>query len=78
MVGETAKTALTTGDNPNIPFPTFGGEVFWNTLSRCNGWRLQQNMITNHARIIDPNGFRRAWGDVRVMRVKFEEMMGCC
>lgn len=47
---------------PNIPTPTLGGEVFWNTLAEYNGWRLQQNMITQHCRIIDQDNVRRAWG----------------
>lgn len=47
---------------PNIPFPTMGGQVFWNTTVEYHGWKLQQNMITQHARILDPNDVRRAWG----------------
>jgi hypothetical protein len=77
IIGQTVRTVLTSGDNPNIPFPTLGGEVFWNTLSSYNGWRLQQNMLTNHARILDPDGIRYAWGDVCVMKIKFADMMEC-
>lgn len=47
---------------PNIPTPTLGGKVFWNTLAEYSGWRLQQNMITQHCRIIDQDNVRRAWG----------------
>ena len=47
---------------PNIPTPTLGGEVFWNDLATYEGWRLQQNMFTHHARILDPDNVRRAWG----------------
>ncbi len=47
---------------PNIPVKTMGGKVFWNDLAQSNGWRLQQNMITHHCRILDPNNVRRAWG----------------
>lgn len=47
---------------PNFPLQTEGGETFWNNLAECNGWRLQQNMITHHCRIIDENHVRRAWG----------------
>jgi len=47
---------------PNIPFPTMGGKVFWNTLEEHGGWKLQQNMLTRHCRILDPNNVRRAWG----------------
>lgn len=75
FLGQVVKTSLTTGDNPNIPLPTMGGEVFWNNVSSSNGWRLQQNMLTNHARILDPRGIRRAWGDIHVMRIKFSEII---
>nr|MCR4892085.1 hypothetical protein [Lachnospiraceae bacterium] len=52
---------------PNIPTPTMGGEVFWDTLAEVKGWKLQQNMITRHARIIDQNNVRHAWGTINGM-----------
>lgn len=52
---------------PNIPMPTMGGEVFWTDLASFNGWRLQQNMVTRHARILDPSDYRMAWGTVNGM-----------
>ena len=52
---------------PNIPFPTMGGHVFWNTYAECNGWKLQQHMLTHHARIIDDNNIRVAWGNLKGM-----------
>lgn len=57
---------------PNIPTPTLGGKVFWNTLAEYNGWHLQQNMITMHCRIIDQDNVRRAWGTKNGM-IKFLE-----
>lgn len=47
---------------PNLPLPTMGGQVVWDTLAEANGWRLQQNELTKHCRILDPNDVRRAWG----------------
>ena len=58
---------------PNIPTPTLGGEVFWNDLATYEGWRLQQNMFTHHARILDPDNVRRAWGTYAGM----EKAMDC-
>lgn len=52
---------------PNIPMKTMGGKTFWNELAECKGWRLQKNMITQHCRILDPEGIRRAWGGDDVM-----------
>ena len=57
---------------PNINFPTMGGILFWNDLARCNGWRMQQNTITQHIRILDPDNVRRAWGGIDAM----EEIFG--
>ena len=46
---------------PNINFPTMGGLVFWNDVFSYEGWRIQQNGITQHYRILDPDDIRRAW-----------------
>lgn len=59
---------------PNLPTPTMGGEVFWNTLANCNGWKLQQNMLTHHARIIDSNNVRRAWGTISAMETAMKRV----
>lgn len=59
---------------PNIPFPTMGGEVFWNTLAEYNGWRLQQNMLTHHARILDSDNIRIAWGTINGMEKAMDRM----
>jgi hypothetical protein len=60
---------------PNIPFPTMGGEVFWNNIAKYNGWNLQQNMITHHARIIDKNNVRIAWGTINGMTKALDRMV---
>lgn len=60
---------------PNIPTPTLGGEVFWNDLAEFKGWRLQQNMFTKHARILDPNNVRRAWGTVNGMYTSLDRLV---
>ena len=54
-------------DMPNIPMPTMGGRVFWTTLAEHNGLKLQTNMITHHARILDKNNVRIAWGSLEAM-----------
>ena len=60
---------------PNIPFQTMGGLVFWNNIAECNGYRLQQNMITQHARILDPDDVRIAWGTISGMTRAMERMV---
>jgi hypothetical protein len=60
---------------PNIPFPTMGGEVFWNELASVNGWRVQQNMITQHCRVLDPNDVRVAWGGIEAIMNVFARLV---
>ena len=60
---------------PNIPLPTMGGEVFWNTLVEYNGWKLQQNMLTHHARILNSEDVRIAWGTINGMTKTMDRMV---
>ena len=46
---------------------TMGGEIFWNTISEINGFKLQQNTITHYARILDDENRRLAWGTMAGM-----------
>lgn len=54
------------GDNPlqvvkaavlsslNVPHSkTMGGKVWWRELRQCGGFRLQQNLVSGHYRILD-------------------------
>lgn len=58
---------------PNINFPTMGGEVFWNNIAKYKGWRIQENTITHHCRILDPDNVRRAWGSMDAMEKVFKK-----
>lgn len=58
---------------PNIAFPTMGGKVFWNDIAQYQGWRIQQNIFTEHCRILDENNIRRAWGSKEEMVEEFEK-----
>jgi len=57
---------------PNLPTPTMGGQMVWDTLAEANGWRLQQNELTKHCRILDPDDVRRAWGTRKGMEKALE------
>ena len=59
---------------PNFPTPTMGGQVVWDTLAEANGWRLQQNELTKHCRILDPDDVRRAWGTKKGMMKALESL----
>jgi hypothetical protein len=65
--------ALSSGAMPNIPFPTLGGEVFWNNLASSNGWKLQRNSFTGHCRILDSDNTRHAWGSENAMESLFNK-----
>ena len=61
--------------NPlNIPFPTMGGKVFWETLEHQGDYVLQHNKVTQHCRILDKNDIRVSWGEEGPMRAKFREL----
>lgn len=39
-------------------FKTMGGHIWWNEIGTWQGYRLQQNTISNHYRILDANDYR--------------------
>lgn len=47
---------------PNLKVPTLGGKQFWTDHQWFFGWRLQQNAVTGHWRLIDSQNVRHAWG----------------
>src|SRR5690349_18171564 len=57
----------------NLPLPTLGGEQFWSDELVYQGWRIQQNVLTQHYRLLDPLDIRRAWGTDAQCRAAFEE-----
>ena len=66
--------AFSSGVMPNVPFPTMGGEVFWDNLASVKGWRLQRNCVFGNCRILDPSDIRRAWGSESGMMSLFERL----
>ena len=43
---------------PTAPRPTMGGRVWWQEIRGENGWRIQQNLVSQHYRILDGNDNR--------------------
>ena len=60
---------------PNIPTPTMGRHRFWTTLAEFNGYRLQQNQLTHHARILNANDVRIAWGTLNGMEKALDRLI---
>ncbi len=49
---------------PNVPFPTLGGNVFYDNIFEVDGWRLQQHRTLGmqiHYRFLDANNVRVGW-----------------
>lgn len=53
-------TALAFADTPPHRFKTLGGKVWWRDVLQKGGFRLQQNILSGHYRLLDR-------GDCRVM-----------
>jgi pimeloyl-ACP methyl ester carboxylesterase len=62
------------GARPNIPLPTLGGKQFWTDRYFHAGWRIQENAVTGHARLLDPGDARRCWGHCAACRAVFERI----
>jgi len=67
------KYDLLLGDMPNIK-RRIHSSIFWKTSKEKNGLKLQTNKITGHARILDAENMRIAWGSFDTMENKFERL----
>ncbi len=67
---EVREMAITDGNGGyiNIPTPTLGGKVFWETLETRGEFRLQRNIITGHCRVLNSYNIRVAWGEEGAMK----------
>ncbi len=59
----TPAAALAKDEAPlNLPTPTLGGTQLWRDAHVFAGWRIQENVLTGHFRLLDTEDIRRAWG----------------
>lgn len=65
---------LSTSRAGRWPLPTLGGRQFWSDRLVYAGWRIQENVITGHSRLLDARNVRRAWGTFAHCLVRFAEM----
>ena len=58
--------AATDGDEGywNIKTPTLGGMQFWTDVAFFHEWRIQQNVLTEHHRLLSGSNIRHAWGSL--------------
>ncbi|MGC1273317.1 MAG: alpha/beta fold hydrolase [Planctomycetaceae bacterium] len=54
--------------------PTLGGRIFWGDVLHFRGWRIQQNVLTKHHRLIDPADVRHASGTLDDCAVRLDEI----
>lgn len=59
---------------PNFPTATFGGHAFWTDELVHGKWRIQQNVLSGHYRLLDDRDFRRAWGTFDQCKARFDEL----
>jgi pimeloyl-ACP methyl ester carboxylesterase len=78
-----AATSFSTAEEPlpasaagpvNFPSATLGGTQFWTDELVFRDWRIQQNCLTGHYRLLDGDDFRRAWGTFDQCRTKLDEL----
>lgn len=48
-----------------IDIKTMGGRQFWGDVRFFHGYRIQQNVLTKHHRLLDPDDVRRSWGTLK-------------
>ena len=70
---EVADDAEESDANWNVTFKTFGGRQFWGDVRFFRGWRIQQNVITKHYRLLDSEDRRQAWGTLEQCAQKLEK-----
>ncbi len=63
-----------TGNQWNFRMKTLGGRQFWGDVFHLQGWRIQRNVLTGHYRLLDPDDYRRAWGDINECRDSLDEI----
>lgn len=56
-----------------IKLPTLGGMQFWTDLRWWHGWRLQENQVTDHCRILDGSNVRHYFGSRAECEAQFQK-----
>lgn len=72
MAEEPEPVAKLTGSLPNVIAPTFGSKQFWGDVLHFHGWRIQQNTLTGHYRLLDEKNYRHAWGSYDTCRGRLD------
>ena len=78
LLGLQAATSCVAGPGLmlNLPLPTAGGQQVWADIAWDGGWRVQRHIWTGHARLLDDNDVRRAWGTPAACRSRLADRRG--
>ncbi|MBX3420847.1 MAG: lipase [Pirellulaceae bacterium] len=66
---------MTSQQRFNLKLPTWGGKQFWTDHHWRRGWRIQQNAVTQHWRLLDADNVRWAWGRHEQCRQALERLV---
>lgn len=73
-------SALARGDEslewslPNVTAGTNGGQQFWADVRYHAGWRIQEQALTGHFRLLNPNYERVSWGSLEACEARLAEV----
>ena len=58
----------------NLPTKTMGGMQVWTDYVHFHDYRIQQNVMTGHCRLLDPKNVRLAWGNMKGCQAELEKI----
>ncbi len=50
-----------------INLPKISGDLMWIEINTVSGWKLQENILTHHCRLVSPSNVIKAWGEKNKM-----------
>ncbi|MFP6763457.1 MAG: alpha/beta fold hydrolase, partial [Planctomycetaceae bacterium] len=57
-----------------LPMKTLGGRHYWGDVTYFQGWKIQQNVLTKHFRLLDDMDRRHAWGTRKQCQARLDEI----
>lgn len=57
-----------------LSMKTMGGRQFWGDVHFFRGWRIQENVVTGHFRLLDPADQRHASGSLKTCRESLDRI----
>ena len=60
---------------PSIGVPTLGGMQFWGDVYYRAGWKIQQNVLSGHFRLLNPSSLRFASGPLQRCKLMMEAIV---